>query len=57
MLGVIYKNVTFPLMFKMLDKRGNADKQERIGLISKYIEWFGKESLLCLKQAFRIPPL
>jgi hypothetical protein len=33
MLGVSYKNVAFPLMFKMLDKRGNSDTEERIDLI------------------------
>jgi Transposase DDE domain len=48
MLGVSYKNVAFPLMFKMLDKRGNSDTAERIYLINKYIEWFGKESIDCL---------
>jgi hypothetical protein len=48
MLGVSYKNVAFPLMFKMLDKRGNSDTQERIDLIKTYIEWFGKQSIDCL---------
>lgn len=48
MLGVSYKNVAFPLMFKMLDKRGNSDTEERIDLIKKYIEWFGKQSIDCL---------
>lgn len=48
MLGVSYKNVAFPLMFKMLDKRGNSDTQERIDLIKNYIEWFGKQSIDCL---------
>ncbi len=48
MLGVSYKNVAFPLMFKMLDKRGNSDMEERIALIKSYIEWFGKESIDCL---------
>lgn len=48
MLGVSYKNVAFPLMFKMLDKRGNSDTQERIDLLRKYIEWFGKASIDCL---------
>ena len=38
MLGVSYKNVAFPLMFKMLDKRGNSDMTERIDLIKQYIE-------------------
>lgn len=48
MLGVSYKNVAFPLMFKMLDKRGNSDMAERIILIKQYIEWFGKENIDCL---------
>ena len=48
MLGISYKNVAFPLMFKMLDKRGNSDTEERINLIKKYIEWFGKQSIDCL---------
>lgn len=48
MLGVSYKNVTFPLMFKMLDKRGNSDLTERIEMIKQYIEWFGKENIGCL---------
>jgi len=48
MLGVSYKNVAFPLMFKMLDKRGNSDTQERINLIKLYIELFGKESIDCI---------
>ena len=30
-------------MLKMLDKRGNSDTVERINLIKKYIEWFGKQ--------------
>ena len=48
MLGVSYKNVAFPLMFKMLDKKGNSDTEERIDLLRKYIEWFGKLSIDCL---------
>lgn len=48
MLGVSYKNVAFPLVFKMLDKRGNSDTLKRINLIKKYIDWFGKQSIDCL---------
>ncbi|MBJ7881997.1 IS4 family transposase [Gelidibacter salicanalis] len=48
MLGISYKNVAFPLMFKMLDKRGNSDTQERIDLVRQYVEWFGKQSIDCL---------
>ncbi len=45
MLGVCYKNVAFPLMFKMLDKRGNSSCSERIELINNFIAWFGKDSI------------
>ena len=48
MLGVSYKNVAFPLMFKMLDKRGNSHIKERIELIKQYINWFGKDSIDCI---------
>lgn len=48
MLGISYKNVAFPLMFKLLDKQGNSDMQERIALIKQYIEWFGKHTINCL---------
>lgn len=33
MLGICYKNIAIPMMFKMLDKRGNSDTLERIELI------------------------
>lgn len=48
MLGVSYKNVAFPLMFKMLNKRGNSHTMERIDLINKYIDWFGIDTINCL---------
>lgn len=48
MLGVNYKNIAFPLMFKMLDKRGNSSTEERISLIQQYLNWFGYETIDCL---------
>ena len=48
MLGVSYKNVAFPLLFTMLDKRGNSNTEERIALIQKYIDWFGAATIDCL---------
>ena len=32
----------------MLDKQGNSDTKERIDLLRKYIQWFGKPSIDCL---------
>ncbi len=42
MLGVVYKGVAFPLLFTMLEKRGNSNTQERIELINRFISLFGK---------------
>ena len=35
--------VAFPLMFTMLDKRGNSNSQERIELINRFIRLFGRQ--------------
>ncbi len=48
MLGVVYEGVSFPLLFSMLDKRGNSNSQERIDLINRYINLFGKETIDCI---------
>jgi len=48
MLGVSYKNVAFPIMFKMLNKRGNSNTSERIALVQDFIDCFGKDCIDCL---------
>lgn len=48
MLGVSYKNVAFPIMFKMLDKRGNSNTSERIALVQSFIDCFGTDCIDCL---------
>jgi hypothetical protein len=45
MLGIVYKGVAFPLLFTMLDKRGNSNSKERIELVNKYISLFGKNTI------------
>lgn len=48
MLGVSYRNVAIPLMFRMLDKRGNSSTEERIALMEDFIDWFGRDCIDCL---------
>ena len=48
MLGICYKNMAIPIMFKMLDKRGNSDTLERIELMKNFMHWFGKDCIDCL---------
>jgi len=48
MLGVVYQGVAFPLLFTMLDKRGNSNSRERIALVERFVRLFGKQSIECL---------
>lgn len=45
MLGVCYKGLAFPLLFSMLPKRGNSNTEERIKLIERFINLFGKHRI------------
>jgi len=45
MLGVVYKEVAFPLLFTMLNKRGNSNIQERIALVNRFVALFGKQCI------------
>lgn len=48
MLGVAYKGLAFPIMFSLLNKRGNSNSAERIDLVKRFIKLFGKECIDCL---------
>ena len=47
-LAITCKGVAFPLLLVMLDKQGNSDTQERIRIIDRYINLFGRETIECL---------
>ena len=48
MLAVAYKGTAIPIYWVLLDKRGNSNMPERIDLIQRFIDKFGKENLLGL---------
>lgn len=48
MLGITYKNMAIPIMFKMLNKRGNSETTERIELIKQFLNYFGSDCINCL---------
>ena len=48
MLAVAYRGVAFPLLFSLLDKKGNSNCEERITLIERFIRLFGKDCIDCL---------
>ena len=41
-IGIAYQGVAFPIMFKLLPKRGNSNTQERIDIMNHFIQLFGK---------------
>jgi len=44
-LAIVYKGVAFPLLFKLMPKRGNSNTKERIQIVNRYICLFGKDSI------------
>ena len=48
MLGIVYQGIAFPLLFTMLPKRGNSNSQERIDLLNRFINLFGKDVIDCV---------
>ncbi len=48
MLGVVHEGVTFPLVWCLLDKRGNSNSAERMQLFNQFLERFGDRAITCL---------
>ena len=47
-LAVTCQGVAFPLLFKLLPKRGNSNTEERVDLMERSIKLFGKSTIDCL---------
>lgn len=47
-LAVCYKGVAIPILFRLLDKRGNSNTDERIAIMERFVGLFGYESIDCL---------
>lgn len=47
-LTVYSQGVGLPILFEMLDKKGNSNAQERIDLLEQFVTLFGKERILSL---------
>lgn len=44
-LGIVYRGCAFPVLFTMLPKKGNSNTAERVVLIERFIQLFGREAL------------
>jgi hypothetical protein len=47
-LGIAYKGIAFPLLWMLLNKKGNSNTAERKALMEEYIQLFGTASILYL---------
>ena len=47
-LGITYKGIAFPLLFCLLDKRGNSNWEERKDIIERFFRLFGHDCTDCL---------
>jgi hypothetical protein len=45
MLGVAYKGLAFPLLWVLLDKKGNSDTEERLALVDKLLTLVDAEAI------------
>lgn len=45
MLSICYKGRALPVMWEMLDKKGNSNTQERKALLNRFIRLFGRERI------------
>jgi hypothetical protein len=48
MLGIVHEGVAFPVMWTMLDKRGNSNSDERIALLERFERVFPHAEIRCL---------
>ena len=47
-LGVVYQGVAFPLLWWMLEKKGNSNTQKRVELLAELVELFSDRSIACI---------
>ena len=46
MLAIVYREIAIPIVWTLLNKRGNSDTKERIALIQRFISIFGKDRIV-----------
>lgn len=47
-LGIAYDHMSFPILFRLLPKRGNSNYKEMIDIMQRFIRLFGRDSIKCL---------
>jgi hypothetical protein len=45
MLGIVHESIAFPLLWLMLDQKGNSNTSERIELFERFFQFFGEHQV------------
>lgn len=45
MVAIVYKGIAIPIVWTLLDKKGNSRTSERIEIMQIFIKWFGKDCI------------
>jgi hypothetical protein len=48
MLGIVHEGIAFPVVWCLLNKRGNSNSVERMKLFNQFLERFGDRDIACL---------
>ena len=48
MIGIVHRGIAIPLLWMLLDKRGNSNTAERISLLKRFIALFGVDKIASL---------
>ena len=48
MLGIVHRGIAIPLLWQLLDKKGNSNTAERISILSRFIAVFGADKIKSL---------
>ena len=54
MLAIVYRGIAIPIVWTLLNKRGNSDTKERITLIQRFISIFGKDRIVNIYRKLKI---
>jgi hypothetical protein len=44
-IAIVYDGLAFPVLYKLMDKRGNSHTKERIDIIDRFIRLFGRKAM------------
>ena len=48
MIGIVHRGIAIPLLWQLLNKKGNSNTQERISIVRRFVDLFGTDKIASL---------